>query len=696
MVASTATFGLLISAKTKGKPEIDRLGNSMQGVQGKVKNLKMAVGGLSTAFKALGAALAVGAFARYTQNALELADAVGKLSTRTGIAANKLFAFQNAAELADVSNEQLTTGLLQLSKNMLEAARGTETYAAAFRGLGVQLRGADGQLRSADDVFADIADRFEDLPDGATKAAVAMRLFGRSGAQLIPLLNGGSEALGQFTFALSDEFTEKAQLFNDTMAGIGRRFREIQLQILDYFLPTFQMIGDAFADLFASSSGDWTAFGKLVEGVLRGVGAAVYATIAGIRFLSRVIGDLVRMTQAVMQGDLGKAGRIAAKGIEDTRRQAIIDRNNLSQMLGGSYANEREDRTGYSRRKTGGFFDLDSLLRDPSKAAGEKKTPEQKAAEEYEKFLERLIGTAADYKTVTIDAVEVTKEQITAFTGVKDAAAGYLESIGTMREGVANLATNAFQGLEDALVSIATTGKANFLEFAKAIMVATTRMIIQQTILRSIMSAIGMVGGAAPKSPFGGPQVVTGGTGIDGSAFGKAAFNKVLPISGFKAGGGSVAAGRGYIVGENGPEYFRPGIGGQIVPNHRLQMIDLGGKFMPMHPLFLAAMAGVGGFRNAGIRQQVMEHMGARFGHAMPRANGGAVSAGSRYLVGERGPEMFKPRGGGGVNVGSININVQNTGEQLNASAQKQIATQVQGIVMAALVNEQRSGGVLR
>jgi lambda family phage tail tape measure protein len=78
-------------------------------------------------------------------------------------------------------------------------------------------------------------------------------------------------------------------------------------------------------------------------------------------------------------------------------------------------------------------------------------------------------------------------------------------------------------------------------------------------------------------------------------------------------------------------------------------------------------------------------------------------------LMGEAGPEAIMPlkrgpggrlgveaSGGGSVQVGSINISVQNTGEQLSAAAQKQIATQVQGIVMATLVNEQRSGGVLR
>ena len=76
-------------------------------------------------------------------------------------------------------------------------------------------------------------------------------------------------------------------------------------------------------------------------------------------------------------------------------------------------------------------------------------------------------------------------------------------------------------------------------------------------------------------------------------------------------------------------------------------------------------------------------------------------------LMGEAGPEAIIPlkrgadgklgvAGGGGVNVGEINIKVENTGEQLSPTAQKQIANQVQGIVMANLVNERRSGGVLR
>jgi hypothetical protein len=86
------------------------------------------------------------------------------------------------------------------------------------------------------------------------------------------------------------------------------------------------------------------------------------------------------------------------------------------------------------------------------------------------------------------------------------------------------------------------------------------------------------------------------------------------------------------------------------------------------------------------------------------RANGGSVSGGQPYLVGERGPELFVPgaqgnivpnNAMGGVNVGTINISVENTGEQLSPRAQKQLAGQVKGIVLGTLANERRSGGIL-
>ena len=62
--------------------------------------------------------------------------------------------------------------------------------------------------------------------------------------------------------------------------------------------------------------------------------------------------------------------------------------------------------------------------------------------------------------------------------------------------------------------------------------------------------------------------------GLFGSLFkkGDGAGGGILAdvFGGFKANGGPVQAGKGYIVGERGPEFFAPSQSGTIIPNHAL------------------------------------------------------------------------------------------------------------------------------
>ena len=89
-------------------------------------------------------------------------------------------------------------------------------------------------------------------------------------------------------------------------------------------------------------------------------------------------------------------------------------------------------------------------------------------------------------------------------------------------------------------------------------------------------------------------------------------------------------------------------------------------------------------------------------------ARGGVANSPQLAMFGEGStPEAYVPlpdgrsipvtmRGAGsGVQVGAINITVENTGDQLNPAAQKQLAGQVKGIVLSTLANERRSGGML-
>lgn len=201
---------------------------------------------------------------------------------------------------------------------------------------------------------------------------------------------------------------------------------------------------------------------------------------------------------------------------------------------------------------------------------------------------------------------------------------------------------------------------------------------------------------------------VASGTGTGGGLLGGLFGLGKTAVPG-RAGGGPVKGKMPYIVGENGPELYVPGRSGTIVPNHKLpKMVDLGGKFMPFHPLFFSAMFGLGNFGNN--RQAVMESFGARFsqyaGGTMPfgalqgRAAGGPVTGGTPYIVGEQGPEMFVPRSGGGMggNVSNnIVVNVSASGGNVEGDQQgaKQLGQAVAAAVQQELIRQKRPGGLL-
>ena len=241
-----AKFDLIVAAKTVGGASLKRLGNSMQGVQGRVKNLRMAMSGLNKTFAALGVILSAGAFVRMVKGSIDAADAFGKLETQTGIAANTLQAYVNAGKLAGVEQATIEKGLRRLAQSMREADQGVATYKDAYDDLGISVRNTDGTLKTNQQVLGEISDRFSQMEDGVTKTAIAMEIFGRSGAQMVNLLNDGKASLEEFNFEVSDRFAQNSEYFNDQMTMIGFTFQGFSKQLADALLPTLNNLAEMF------------------------------------------------------------------------------------------------------------------------------------------------------------------------------------------------------------------------------------------------------------------------------------------------------------------------------------------------------------------------------------------------------------------------------------------------------------------
>lgn len=131
-----------------------------------------------------------------------------ELSQQTGITTDSLQNLITAANYSGVSTEALTQSIGLLSRNMFAVKQGSEEAAKSFASIGVKVTDAHGKLRGADDVIGDVADKFKKLPDGVQKTALAMRLFGRAGKEMIPFLNEGKEGIKELA-ATTDNLTEE-------------------------------------------------------------------------------------------------------------------------------------------------------------------------------------------------------------------------------------------------------------------------------------------------------------------------------------------------------------------------------------------------------------------------------------------------------------------------------------------------------
>lgn len=315
---------LRIKADVQGENNIRRLGNSLQGVQGHAKNLAQDFGRLKAGLAAFGAAVTGGAIAGFIKQSIDAGDTLFKLQQQTGIASKQLIGISNAAKLADVDMGQLQKSLIKLGINLTKAAEGNDKLERQFKSLGIEVKQSNGQLIPADQALKQIANRFADMPDGAQKAAAAVALFGKSGADMIPILNEGSASMEKFTYKVSDDFAARSDKFNDTLTEFGISVNGFGLELTDALLPALQSILEEFGKLFNTKQ-DWTALFEVIKIGLRAVATALYATIKLVDQWMKISVTAFDAIGKAVKGDFIGAGRAIVQGVSSGIDQAKRD-----------------------------------------------------------------------------------------------------------------------------------------------------------------------------------------------------------------------------------------------------------------------------------------------------------------------------------------------------------------------------------
>jgi hypothetical protein len=479
---------------------------------------------IDKAFKMVGAAvLAAGAaFVAMTKSIMDSADSMAKASRSIGISTESLSALQYAAELSGVSANELNQSLIRLNKS---AADGNK----AFDAMGISVRDAQGNLKATDTLLKEVSDRFSSYADGAAKSALAQEIFGRSGAQMISLLNEGSEGLSRMEaeaqrlgIVISGDLAKNSEALNDNLSKIALAAKGAAIEIAGPLIRALADVTTRFLEASNAGRGFWASLGVAID-PLQGVGGR-----STIRDATKDIENLQKRIELM-----------AATG-------ATTQNNPIFQMLNLQLAQAKIN-----------LADLEKIQRLMGPAAPKGAAPmvgDQAAAkkerESYDQWMRSMQDGENRYRLDMVD------KRIAAEKKAEEDFRAWMDE---MREGelqqylrMQDLKDERIREANDKLKAYADQlGMAFGNAFENAIMtgqkLSDTLKQLAQDIARLVLR-----------------QTVTG-------PIAEAISGSIGTFMGARANGGPVTGGGTYMVGERGPELFVPNTSGMIVPHEALQ-----------------------------------------------------------------------------------------------------------------------------
>lgn len=269
---TTQDLKFRVLSQVVGQGAIESFRKQISGLGKDASSVRGSVNSLTSGLKLLAGSLVAREAINFGRSIVNVADELDELSEKTGIAVKELASLKGAADIEGIAVDNLAKALQKLSVNTVEAANGNQSFIATFKAAGVAVRDANGNIRNAGDITRDLADRFASLKDGPEKAALAVRLFGKAGAELIPLLNKGSAEIDKFSVAISDDFAARAGQFNDTISLIGIQLKNGLTPGIEAILPALQDVLNVFTTAPES--------GEDVVSIFEAIGEAVRVTAA--------------------------------------------------------------------------------------------------------------------------------------------------------------------------------------------------------------------------------------------------------------------------------------------------------------------------------------------------------------------------------------------------------------------------------
>jgi hypothetical protein len=272
-------LGFTLSANAQGMSsginagvvELQKLGYAAKKTQQDVSTLKTIE--LSRVFLSSVQTVA-GAFNSFVAGSASAVASVDDLSKRTGVSTQTLQAYQFAAEQSGVSVETFGKGVQKLGINLGEAQTGNKGAIKSFADLGLSVQ--ELSRLSPEAAFEAVAAAISQLPGPAQQAAAAVSLFGKSGAELVPVFAEGAGYLSEMRaeaerlgLVLSKDQVQGLATLDDSIGKVSATFKAFQARVTAELAPSLIAAAESAATFIAALNVQEVA--KSAEAAIGGV-----------------------------------------------------------------------------------------------------------------------------------------------------------------------------------------------------------------------------------------------------------------------------------------------------------------------------------------------------------------------------------------------------------------------------------------
>ncbi|VVO86635.1 phage tail tape measure protein [Pseudomonas fluorescens] len=298
-------FGKVKAASAGITGALDRVGlpvftNSLKNVGGAIGGVGSAVASSTQRLLGLGATLGLttAALNLFFQGFADATGAIGDTAERTGISRERFQELSFAAKLTGSSAETLGGALQKMQINVGAATAGSKELKEMFKGLGINIKDASGKLKSSDALFDTFVDRISKIKDPSLQAQAAVKIFGKSATELLPLIRGGGAGIKEMAdearrlgLVISDSAVREGETFGDTLDTLHAALSGVGNTIGSSLVPQLNKLGTQLIETIVKYRPQIEAFATAFAANLPG----------NIERVTGFLGDLYDGVQPVIQ-----------------------------------------------------------------------------------------------------------------------------------------------------------------------------------------------------------------------------------------------------------------------------------------------------------------------------------------------------------------------------------------------------------